>query len=352
MVDDAAPVPPPSPSPLAPLASTALLISPFFFWGSSMAAMKVVEPHTTPLFVAAVRLLPAGAAVIAWAAARGRPQPTGTAAWLAIAAFAAVDGAAFQGCLAEGLRRTSAGLGSVVIDSQPLTVAALSALLYGERLTAAGVAGLVAGVAGLALLEAPPETLAAYLPGPMASALGVPVAVMASAATRAAAEVTTSSSSLWDSGAWWMLLAAQAMAVGTVMVPWVTRPKDKGWPGVDPVMATGWHMVLGGVPLVAAAVFREGADLSTRLPQLTATDVTLLLYVSLLGSAAAYAVFFYNASRGSLTSLSALTFLTPAFAAATGYLALGETLTPVQWAGAGVTLAAVALISVKGKAAA
>ena len=102
--------------------------------------------------MATVRLLPAGAALVAWASATGRPLPRTAAAWGAIALFAAVDGAAFQGCLAEGLRRTSAGLGSVIIDSQPLTVAALSALLYGEALTPARVAGLALGVAGLALL--------------------------------------------------------------------------------------------------------------------------------------------------------------------------------------------------------
>lgn len=74
-------------------------------------------------------------------------------------------------------------------------------------------------------------------------------------------------------------------------------------------------------------------------------DALLLLYISLLGSAASYGVFFYNASRGSLTALSSLTFLTPCFAAAGGYLALGETLTPLQLAGAAVTLGAVALIN-------
>jgi drug/metabolite transporter (DMT)-like permease len=75
------------------------------------------------------------------------------------------------------------------------------------------------------------------------------------------------------------------------------------------------------------------------------SDALLLLYISLLGSAASYGVFFLNASRGNLTKLSSLTFLTPMFAAAGGYLALGETLTPLQLAGAGVTLGAVALIN-------
>jgi hypothetical protein len=38
---------------------------------------------------------------------------------------------------------------------------------------------------------------------------------------------------IWDSGEWWMLLAAQSMAVGTVMVRWVSQLSD-------PIMATGW----------------------------------------------------------------------------------------------------------------
>ena len=36
----------------------------------------------------------------------------GASAWLTISLFAAVDGTAFQGCLSEGLQRTSAGLGA------------------------------------------------------------------------------------------------------------------------------------------------------------------------------------------------------------------------------------------------
>lgn len=74
-------------------------------------------------------------------------------------------------------------------------------------------------------------------------------------------------------------------------------------------------------------------------------DGALLLYISVLGSAASYGVFFYNASRGNLTTLSSLTFLTPMFAAATGFVFLGETLTPLQLFGATVTLGAVTLLN-------
>jgi hypothetical protein len=33
----------------------------------------------------------------------------------------------------------------------------------------------------------------------------------------------SSSGSLWDNGEWWMLLAAQSMALGTIMVRWVSK---------------------------------------------------------------------------------------------------------------------------------
>jgi len=42
--------------------------------------------------------------------------------------------------------------------------------------------------------------------------------------------------SLWGSGEWWMLLSAQSMAIGTVMVRWVSKYSD-------PIMATGWVRV-------------------------------------------------------------------------------------------------------------
>ncbi|KAL4443461.1 hypothetical protein ABPG75_011198 [Micractinium tetrahymenae] len=321
-----------------------LLVSPFFFWGTSMVAMKQLAPHTTPLLVAAWRLIPAGAALLAWAHQSGRKAPTDPTAWLVVALFGLVDGAAFQGFLAEGLQRTSAGLGSVIIDSQPLTVALLAALLFGEQLGAAGVAGLFLGVAGLCLLEVPPAVLAS-LPDTLAAAAagvgsgGAGADLVAAAAAAAAGSGDGGGGwSIWDSGEWWMLLAAQSMAVGTVMVRWVARY-------CDPVVATGWHMILGGLPLLALAAWQEGGEAVARLPLLTASDGLLLLYVSLLGSAASYGVFFYNASRGNLTALSSFTFLTPMFAAAGGYLALGETLTPLQLAGAAVTLGAVALIN-------
>eukprot|EP00879_Flechtneria_rotunda_P024434 GHRR01025903.1.p1 GENE.GHRR01025903.1~~GHRR01025903.1.p1 ORF type:complete len:299 (+),score=125.51 GHRR01025903.1:136-1032(+) len=246
-----------------------------------------------------------------------------------------------QGFLAEGLQRTSAGLGSVIIDSQPLSVAVMAALLFGEALSAVGVAGLFIGVAGLLLLEVPPDALsqtAASLGGAAANLATNAAAVV----QQDSAVVASSNRGAWllDSGEFWMLLAAQSMAVGTVMVRWVTKH-------CDPVTATAWHMVLGGAILAAAALAADSGsgELASRLQQFDGNDALAMAYVSLLGGAASYGIFFYEATHGSLTALSSLTFLTPMFAAGTGFLVLGETLTPVQLLGAAITLAAVFMIN-------
>jgi drug/metabolite transporter (DMT)-like permease len=283
----------------------------------------VVLPHTSSLFVAAMRLLPSGAALVAFAAARGRAQPSSPAAWGAVALFGLVDGTAFQGCLAEGLERTSAGLGSVIIDSQPLTVAILAAALFGETVSAPAVGGLLLGVLGLLALELPADATA----GGMAAVLAT----------------LSDSPPLLERGEVWMLMAAQAMAVGTVMVRWVVRL------GVDPVMATGWHMLLGGAPLLALSLARE-PELYARVAApggLSSTDIGLLLYASFFGGAVAYAAFFNAATKGSLVRLSSLTFLTPVFATGAGYFALGETLTSQQLLGAAITLVGISLVTLK-----
>ncbi|XP_024037795.1 WAT1-related protein At3g02690, chloroplastic isoform X2 [Citrus sinensis] len=244
---------------LGMLLEWAVLVSPFFFWGTAMVAMKEVLPKAGTFFVAAFRLIPAGLLLITFASSQGRKLPSGFNAWVSIFLFALVDASCFQGFLAQGLQRTSAGLGSVIIDSQPLSVAVLAALLFGESIGLVGAGGLVLGVIGLLLLEAP--------------------------------AFDESNSSLWGSGEWWMLLAAQSMAVGTVMVRWVSKYSD-------PVMATGWHMVIGGLPLVVISVLNHDPVYSESVKELTSSDILALLYTSIFGSAISYGVYFYSATKG------------------------------------------------------
>lgn len=301
-----------------PVASL-LLIAPFFLWGTAMVAMKGTIPHTTPLFMAGVRLLPAGGLILLAALWMKRPQPQGWLAWLWIAVFGLVDGTLFQGFLAEGLMRTGAGLGSVMIDSQPLAVALMARLLFGEQVGLWGWLGLGFGVAGISLLGIPQEWFVSLWHGE------VWLGQLSFADTL---------EQLFQNGQWLMLLAALSMAIGTVMVRYVSRY-------ADPVTATGWHMVFGGIPLFVGSGLWE----SEQWQQLLWSDWAALAYSTVFGSAIAYGLFFYFASSGNLTSFSSLTFLTPVFALLFGNLFLAEVLDPIQSIGVVLTLVSIYLIN-------
>jgi drug/metabolite transporter (DMT)-like permease len=291
-----------------------LLVMPFFLWGTAMVAMKGVMPHTTPLFMASIRLIPAGMVVLIVASILNRPQPQSWKAWAWIGLFAIVDGTLFQGFLAAGLVRTTAGLGSVMIDSQPLAVAVLSAWLFKEQIGAIGICGLLLGVLGISCIGLPVEWLTQFVTSPLTSEFNL--------------------TGLFNRGEWLMLLAALSMAVGTILIPFITKH-------VDPVIATGWHMIIGGIPLTIGSFYLE----SNQWTVVTGSDWIAIAYSTIFGSAIAYGLFFYFAAKGNLTSLSSLTFLTPVFALLFGSLFLGETLDLLQWCGVSLTIVSILLIN-------
>lgn len=295
------------------------LIAPFFLWGTAMVAMKGVIPNTTPLFLGGMRIVPAGILVLIAGILFQRPQPKGGLAWGWISLFALVDGTLFQGFLAEGLVRTGAGIGSVMIDTQPLTVALLSSLLFGDRVRKIGWLGLLFGIVGVSFIGLPDEWIWQGLQGSFAG-------------------LEMNGSRLLENGEWLMLLASLSMAVGTILIRYVCRH-------VDPVMATGWHMILGGIPLFVLSGITE----TQQWQHLNFEDGMAMAYATLFGSAIAYGIFFYLAAIRNLTSFSALTFLTPVFALLFGNLLLGETLTLLQWLGVALTLVSIYLINQRNK---
>jgi drug/metabolite transporter (DMT)-like permease len=286
------------------------MLLPFALWGTAMAAMRPLLDSASPLLVASLRLLPAGLLLLLVALPLGRPAGIAPQdrPWLLL--FALVDGTLFQGLLARGLGQTGAGLGSVLIDSQPLLVALLARAL--------GWVGLVLGLAGILCLGLPPALLRHWwLQGPAVLEPGA-----------------------WSHGELWMLGAAAAMAVGTVLCRYASRHSD-------PLVVTGWHMVLGGLPLLAATALAPLLDPAAPplLPAWSGVDWALMAYASVFGGALAYGLFFWFASAGDLTGFTALTFLTPVFALLCSQLFLSERLRPLQWLGVLLALASVLLIN-------
>ncbi len=291
------------------------MVLPFALWGTAMAAMAPLVITGGPLVVACLRLFPAGVAILLALPFLGRHWGIASTDRVWFLVFTVVDASLFQLCLVKGLAYTGAGMGSVLIDSQPLLVALLARSLFGESINPVGWLGLMLGLVGIICLGAPPDLLRHWwLLGEQGSV-----------------------ASLWDPGEGWMLAAAVAMALGTVLCRYACRSSD-------PVAVTGWHLVVGSLPLMVW----HGLDRRWPLwPDWTSFDWGLMAYASLFGSALAYGLFFWFANREELTSFSSLAFLTPVFALASGGFWLGERLQPLQWLGVGLVLLSVLVVSLR-----
>ncbi|MBE9222883.1 DMT family transporter [Cyanobacterium stanieri LEGE 03274] len=292
-----------------------IYVAPFFLWGTAMVAMKGIILETTPIFLGALRIFPAGILVLMFVGRGKSVQPQSLKAWGWIFLFALVDGAMFQGFLAEGLLRTGAGLGSVMIDSQPLLVAILCRWLFKDMIGFWGWLGLGVGIMGISLIGLPDDWIMSLVEGNWGA-------------------FYFSWEGLFNNGEWLMLLASLSMALGTVMIPYIGRH-------VDTVLATGWHMVIGGLMLFILS----GVTETNQWVNISFSGWLSISYATIFGSAIAYGVFFYLASKGNITSLSALTFLTPVFALTFGGLILGEKLSFLQWGGVSLTLVSIYLIN-------
>ncbi len=294
-----------------------------------MVVMKSILPHTSPLFLSAFRLLPAGLLTLIVAAVLKLPQPKTWKAWLWIGLFALVDGAMFQGLLTAGLVNTGAGLGAVLIDAQPLVVALLARILFGSLIGPWGWLGLAIGIAGISLCGLPAEWIYSLWEK------GIPLESWLQAIQGYSPKGSTwELSSLLQNGEVLMLLAALSMSVGTILMGYVKRH-------ADPIVATGWHMILGGIPLAVMSGLWEPYSTDNLL----LGDWVGLLYATVFGTALTYGMFFYLAANGNMTSVSALIFLTPVFALLFSSLFLGESLNGLQWGGVVLTLVSVYLVN-------
>ena len=136
-----------------------LMVLPFALWGTAMTAMAPLLASAGPWLVAGLRLVPAGLALLLWGQCTGRGLAIDSRdrPWFLL--FTLVDATLFQGLLALGLEGTGAGLGSVLIDCQPLLVALMARALFMESINPIGWMGLAIGLAGIVCIGLPAELL-------------------------------------------------------------------------------------------------------------------------------------------------------------------------------------------------
>lgn len=264
-------------------------------WGTTYLVTTELLPPGRPLLAAVVRALPAGLLLMAIT----RRLPHGVW-WSRALVLGALNIGVFNALLFVAAYRLPGGVAATVGAVQPLCAAGLSAALLGERLSLRTALAGVAGVGGVSLLVLRAD---ARLDG-----LGVAAA----------------------------LGGALVMAAGIVLA--------KRWPSPAPLLATtGWQLVAGGLLMLPVALAVEGPPPTT----LTAANLAGYAYLSLIGAALAYALWFRGIRALSPTGVSFLGLLSPLVATALGLLVLGQRLTPLQVVGGLVVLAA--LVAAQGR---
>ncbi|MGW0417388.1 EamA family transporter [Streptomyces sp. NPDC003015] len=251
-------------------------------WGTTYAVTTEFLPADRPLFTGMMRALPAGLVLLALA----RVLPRGVW-WGKAAVLGALNIGAFFPLLFLSAYRLPGGMAAVVGSVGPLIVVGLSAVLLGQRPTARSVlTGLVA-------------------------AFGVSLVVLKAAGALDAVGVAAAFAS------------TASMSAGTVLTKRWGRPD-----GVGPLALTAWQLTAGGLLIAPLALFVEGAP-----PALDGRAVGGYLYLALANTAVAYWLWFRGIGRLTAIQVTFLGPLSPLTAAAVGWAALGQTLTPLQLTG-------------------
>src|SRR3954470_19489552 len=123
-------------------------------WGASFLFVRITAPVIGPVATADLRMLIGGIALSGWFAIIGF-DPQWRRWWRYYLLIGALTSAVPFLLYAYAALELTAGMLVVMNATSPMWGALLSAVMLRERLSPAGIAGLVLGIGGVALLAAP-----------------------------------------------------------------------------------------------------------------------------------------------------------------------------------------------------
>ncbi|WP_375083480.1 EamA family transporter [Providencia sp. SKLX074055] len=257
-------------------------------WGSTYLVTTEMLPSGLPLTLAVLRALPAGLLLILFL----RQLPSGIW-WLRVAILGALNFSLFWWLLFIAAYRLPGGVAATVGAVQPLIVLFLSHWLLSNRLSSVSVIASLSGIVGVAILLLTPTATLDWV-GVMAGLAGV-----------------------------------FSMAAGTVL--------SRRWqPSVSALTFTSWQLTAGGLILLPFALIFEPA-----LPALTSVNIVGLSYLTLIGGALTYALWFRGLALLGPSSVASLGFLSPVSAVVLGWFYLDQQLSTLQFIGMIVILGSV-----------
>src|SRR5215218_3799205 len=275
-----------------------MLLALAAMWGASFLFMRVAVPSLRPIVLADARVAIAGLALLAYAVAIGA-RPALRARWRDYLLLGAVNAALPFSLLSAAELEIDASLAAVLNAMAPLCGALVGAIWLGQRVTTAAKAGLVLGVAGVALVVGL---------SPFTIDVAFIVAVLA------------------------CLAAAFSYGIGANLV----RVRFAGEPPL--AMAIGQQIAAAAVllPLVPIVPVRETPD---------AVDIACLLGLALASTGVAYLLYFRLLAELGATGGMTVIFVVPVFGVLWGALFLDEAIHLSTVIGGAVILLSVWLIT-------
>jgi drug/metabolite transporter (DMT)-like permease len=121
-------------------------------WSSAFTSARMIVADAPPLSALALRFLISGLIGVALARWLGQSWHLTRAQWRATIVFGICQNALYLGLNFVGMQTVEAGLASIIASALPLLVAFAGWTLFGQRLPLLGVAGLLAGFVGVAVI--------------------------------------------------------------------------------------------------------------------------------------------------------------------------------------------------------
>jgi len=289
-----------------PLAAWICLLIVYVVWGSTYLAIRVGVETMPPLLMAAARNLLAGLIMFPLALRHWRSAPLARRwpsrrEWLGCATVGILLLVA-NGVVGVGEQTVPSGLAALLVATVPLWLLGIDAGLNHARIGLAPLAGLLLGLAGVALL----------------SGLGG-----RSRGTSVAGVI--------------IILAAAAMwALGTILARRATIPSS-------PALTSGMELLAGGAALLVLGA-AAGEFGSLHLSHVSARSWLALGYLTVAGSIVAFSAYGIALRALPTATVATYAYVNPVIAVLLGALILNERLTPATIAGGALIVGAVILV--------
>ena len=267
-------------------------------WSSAFASARIILMDAPPLWSLALRFAISGGLAVGVARILGQSWRLPPAQTRAVVIFGLCQNALYLGLFFVAMQKIEASLASIIASSMPLIVAGLGWGFRGERVAPLGIAGLVAGFAGVALI------MGSRLQGG-ADLMSVGLCV----------------------------IGATALAVATLSVRGASA-------GGNLLMVVGLQMLVGSAALAVVALLTEPFVFTPTLRLALA-----FAYQILVPGLAATLIWFHLIGRIGAVKSSAFHFLNPFFGVGIAALLLGEAITGLDMIG--VAIAAGGILAVQ-----